>query len=268
MREKKLLLWLMIFAVIGCSKKDDIQPEAIKLDGYLFQLMHYSRSVLSSPSDLVTFDYDMNNRIIRRNGGVYDSSLDPSTGYRYMFSDKIYDELTYDGNKIIIEKKSTSPNIDPSIFKRTYIMNDVGKIIQKTIETSPLTPIEIIYYEYNLSGQLFYSSSEGLNYSKESHYLYNTNSNLKSIITQEYDEQMTLTRKVSEEFFNFDDSKNSIQNLMIFEEVFNRTLSKNNYSKYTITVEEYGTGGFSSHGEYFQWTFQYDENGNILFNTY
>ena len=66
---------------------------------------------------------------------------------------------------------------------------------------------------------------------------YNQKNNLDSIITirHSYDEQnnnYAPTRKVVEAFSNYDDFQNPLKSLFIFEETFERSLSKNNYGTY------------------------------------
>ncbi|MFK5889740.1 MAG: hypothetical protein QM486_03285 [Flavobacteriaceae bacterium] len=257
---------------IGYSNEISFTTQEIinNMNGYLLKLMHYPITTLASMSDLITFVYNVNNQIILRKGGIYDGNFDPSTGYIYLFSDKIYDELTYDVNKIIIEQKTSSSEFEIPLYKRTFYLDQENKIIQKIIETTS-NPKETIDYTYNSSGKLTYSSSSGLNYSKEINYYYNEISNLDSIVTKEYDKQMILKRKIVESFKNFDSSPNPTKNLIIFEEVFNRSLSKNNYSYYEKLTEEWAiesAGSYSSYRYINRWTFKYDVNGNILFDVY
>jgi len=215
--------------------------------------MHYPTSTLpSSLNDLIYFEYDANNQIIFRNGGIYDGNLDPSTGYKYRFSDKIYDKLTYEVNKIIIEKKSSSSDIEIPLFKRTFYLDQQNRVIQKIIETTSPSVKDTIDYEYNPSGKLVYLSSRNIYFPKESFFYYNDSMNLDSIVTKEY----------------YDNASNPTKNLSFFEEIFNRSLSNNNYSIYDISIEKFDSGFNSRFLTGREWDFKYDDKGNILFDVY
>ncbi len=265
---KKTYLLLFILIIISCNNDDEPLIKE-KIDSYHFMFMHYPGSIMtnSDTDNLVHIQYK-NNKIIRRDGGLI--SANPSSGFNYVFTDIIYDDVTYSSNELTIELKTYSlENI--SKFNRTLKLDNQSRIVQRIIEkeTGYGTEIDTIDFEYNSNGKLIKSSSRKLVYPKESFYYYNSIENLDSIVTKEYLFNpniglLSLRKKIIETFENYDDSTNPTKNLIIFEETFYRSLSKNNYSKYKKEV-------FNAEGELIEdgyriWELVYDENGMIQFN--
>jgi len=230
---------------------------------YILYYMQYStQTFIGDLTKSVSIKRDNEGSIIRRDGGIYDANVPPSVGFKYLFSEEIYDEITYRGNEIILKKQSNDPQIVIPIYKRTFIKNQNQKIVQKIIETSQPFRIDTLNFEYDLSGKL---SSIKTNL-KESFFYFNANDNLDSIVSNKYNSQMELIEKTLEKFRGYDNAANPTIGFSIFEELFTRSLSANNYSSYLFekTIITPNSHFYSS--RYREWNLKYDNNGNIIFN--
>ena len=251
----------------GGSSSSDVFNFTTQENIYSYKLYYMQYPYETNINDLTrSASITRNNEgsIIERNGGVYDANLDPAVGFTYIFSENIYDEITYIGDKIILEKKSNDPQLIIPSFKRTLILNQDQQIIQKIIETSESSVIDTLNYEYDLSGKL---SSIKTNL-KESFFYFNNNDNLDSIISNKYNDQMQLIEKTLEKFADYDNAVNPIKNLSIFEELFTRSLSVNNYSFYLFEKTTITQNSQSFFSTYREWNLIYDNNGNVLFNEF
>ena len=251
----------------GESSSSDIFNFTTQEDIYRYKLYYMQYPYETNINDLTrSASITRNNEgsIIERNGGVFDANLDPAVGFTYRFSEDIYDEITYIGGKIILEKKSNDPQLIIPTFKRTLFLNQNQQIIQKIIETSESPVIDTLNYEYDLSGKL---SSIKTNL-KESFFYFNNNDNLDSIISNKYNDQMQLIEKTLEKFEDYDNAVNPIKNLSIFEELFTRSLSVNNYSFYLFEKTTITQNSQSFFSTYREWNLIYDNNGNVLFNEF
>ena len=261
--KKISLLFFMLITMISCSKEDiPNQPKEQLMEAYYFNYMHYPYSILSS-SSIAYIEYNSNNRIIKRKGGFLE--VNPATGYTYFFSDEIFDELFYETNKITIEKKTSSTEYQIPKFKRFFSLNNEGKIVQKITETE--NDKDTVNFKYNPAGQLNSSKLEKKYFPVASFFYYNDQKNLDSIITKRYflsSTGISLIGKTLEIFKNYDNASNPTNNMMFFEEIFYRSLSKNNYSTY-IKIDFDKNNNQTSATES-NWYYIYDENGNIRFD--
>jgi len=266
---KKILLCSLTILAFSCSSSDEaeILENQDTLDSYLLYYMNYPKEInLTDLTKLVTITKNNEGVITERIGGVYDANLDPSVGFKYFFSEKIYDELTYKNNTIIIEKKSMDSDLVIPTYKRTLIFDENQKIIQKTIETSAPEKTDTIDFQYNVNGKISKILSKGPNIPKETSFYFNNNENLDSIVTIKYELESDKTIKTLERFENYDSAENPIKEFFLFEELFYRSLSRNNYSLhwFEVFITTPSSSGFSS--TYREWDLKYDANGKVIFD--
>ena len=106
---------------------------------------------------------------------------------------------------------------------------------------------------------------------KKSLIYYNAQKNVDSIVTitpTNYNGHLPIfdpTNKMRtvEQFENYDTSQNPMKQFGIFEETFHRSLSKNNYRKYTST--QYDSNGTNNGYDTKEWEFIY-QNGQVNFS--
>lgn len=217
------------------------------------------------------FEYDKNNRLVKRIGGYLPFSS--STGFATYFTDKTFTTLNYNNNKVMVENFSASQEFTISKGTLIYTLNSVNQIEVKEVpnednfhskkqsfkyDAGKLT--EIVTSFPNLPYDPNDENDYVLTYSEK--FYYDTNSNL---IKTEYFEQhngQNIGSKIVRTFENYDSSVNPFKKLQLLEGYFYRSLSKNNYRKYTETGY-YGETSISRNDS--SWTFNYDSNGNIIF---
>ncbi|WP_299214649.1 hypothetical protein [uncultured Aquimarina sp.] len=264
---KRVIFVLFIFSLVNCSNDESLNPinNEVVIDNYYFRYMQYPQGVLNNSQldNLVNIIYDEQNRIIKRVGGLL--YISPTSGFDYTFSKEIFDSISQNSNRILIERKTTSLNYQIAKFKRTLFLNQQGKITSKIVETTFPTTQDTIDYQYNSIGKIMKTTSRNQFNPRESVFYYNSNGNLDSIVSLEYNRNQ-LSKKTLEVFSNYDNSINLVKNLNIFEETFYRSLTENNYSEYEKKVFNSNNDLVSEEKK--TWNFIYDDNGTILFDVF
>ncbi|MDQ0593122.1 hypothetical protein QFZ37_001491 [Chryseobacterium ginsenosidimutans] len=265
-KTSSFLLIASSFVLFSCSNNDDItettRAQEKKIESYKFTYMHYPQAVmLANSSNNVTIQYDSNNRPIKRVGGLLATS--PQTGFNYIFSPDVYNEITYGNNTAtIISKFNSTQGFTIAENKRLFEF-DNGKIVKKTIvDTNEI--IQFVY-EQNRISKLISKKNNLL--TAQSDFYYNQNGNVDSIvsrkatwnnITSNYEINFNSKVKTVEVFKNYDNKANPTKNLMIFDEIFPRSLSQNNYNSYE-------SKSYDMYGQVYQfsninWTLNYINN--------
>jgi len=234
------LLIASSFVLLSCSNNDDITEtngaQEKKIESYKFTYMHYPQAVmLTNSSNNVTIEYDSNNRPIKRIGGLL--ATPPQTGFNFIFSPDVYNEITYDNNNATIISKLNSAQGYTIAENKKIFEFDNGKIVKKTIVNT--NEIIQFVYEQNRISKLI--SKKNNLVTSQSDLYYNQNGNVDSIVTRgatwnnitsNYEIDFNSKVKTVEVFKDYDNKANPTKNLMIFDEIFPRSLSKNNYSSY------------------------------------
>lgn len=264
----KIYGFLILILFISCSKDDVKLNENVDYfpESYHFKNMNYPLNMILNPSldNLVKINYDFNNKIINRVGGIF--YLGAGSGAGSIFTNEIYDEVLYSDNLIQINRKTSSTNYFIHDFERKLILNNQNKIIKKITYQEGIYPYnDTIAYFYNGSGQISETFKGDLNlFNEKAKFYYNQNGNLDSIVLKKHYQNEPYYSKEKQVFSNFDNAPNPLKKLVIFEETFTRALSKNNYSKY----EKFTYDGSNNllNSEFRNWILQYDNSGNVNFN--
>lgn len=261
----KILLLVFGILTISCSSDDNnSNTQTYHIDKYFFDNMIYPNGIMQNLDNLVKIEYDNDFKISKRIGSY--SSFDPATGFPYIFVDNIYDQLTYSGNEIFIEKKTTSTFSIPK-FERKLFLDSNGRIYKKTIlKEFETRPRDTTYYTYNTNGKIIETKSGELNgYNEVAKLYYNSTNNLDSIVTRKY-YYTAFQAKIVEEFSNYDSTVNPLKNLVLFEETFYRSLTNNNFRKYER--KEYDADNILTNYSFKNWTLIYDAFGKVKFDSY
>lgn len=279
MIKKYTLLFASVLLIItSCSRGNEIsEPEIVQNSNnsfkYIARYMFYEGNFNSSSKITVDFSNSKpTKRTIPTNDpGYIGGSVSINDG-------SFYEELTYNGNTVTILQKSSNPNNNVSENRRVLTI-EAGKLTKKTDFDEYNEKFTETNYQYNADKIVSYSFYKkfytGVMYlDSKSDIYYNVNSNnVDSIVTKnaEYDYNLnfyvlnnnTLKRTV-EIFSGFDQSSNPLKNLGIFDQLFYRSLSINNFKNYQLkTYDENGNLDLASAQK--NWTFFY-ENGQINFD--
>lgn len=289
-----MLIALLTF--LSCSDDDGNIPPGDNFNIANYHGFYGQYDIQLSPNttqdDLINFEYDQFNRITKRTGDVVYAS--PNSGIEGYLHNMLYTSLTYSGNNIYLERKiSPNGNFTTVAENETTIVLDFNnRMIQKiTFEaelgSTPKRDTTNYTYENDklisyIKTSNFVGSSWSTRYFEESN-LYYTNDNLDSIVTvssrKSTDELYTVfEKKETQVFEGYDSAQNPFRKLQIFEETFNRSLSKNNFTGYSKKSSNYNYPG----NDYSQapvetipveiasqtWSFAYDQNGEWIYNEF
>lgn len=274
---KHLIKFLFIgFFIISCSRTED-SPENNVVNEPLITKMNANVFFPGSkPNNQVeskfNFEYDSDQRLTKKNGGFLPVS--GSTGFSSSFTDKIYTSLIYTGLNVTVENFSSSPDFNVQKNTKYFTLNSLNQIVGK--EAPP-------NHKYWLKKQTFSYLDNRLTEIKTTlpnwppdptnpndylltyleKFYYDTNGNLTKSEYFELQNGINIGEKVIRTFENYDNSTNPCKRLQLLDEFFYRSLSKNNYRKYTeINYYNEVLGSTSTTS----WTFNYDTNGQIIIN--
>jgi len=213
---------------------------------------------------LVKIGYDRDGKIVRRTGSI--NYFHPDTGITGEVTNKIYDDVSYSNNKILIVKKA-SPGHHVYKYERTITLNSQNKPLTKVFNYENPYPRQfVIHYFYNLNGTLKETRSTYTDspFNYKSTYDFNLAGNLESVVTTEY-YGLEFNGRTVEKFGNYDEAENPLKKLIIFENTFYRALSKNNYKKYD-RIEYNSNNEPTGEEEHNQWNLSYDFQGKVRFD--
>ena len=226
--------------------------------------MDYPTSVIPNNthfSHLVKLEYDANGNVLKRWGNIFPGN--PNTGFDYFFSNGIYDEVTYQNNTVTITKNDTLKysNVAPE-WKKITLQN--GKMISTIRMTSFYTPTFDTTYFYYSGNTLVKTIKKGRSVILTKDYHFDASNNLVRVNGLNIDRYTkdTLGFQV-ETFSDYDNADNPIKHLAMFDELFYRSLSQNNFRKHTI--KQFGRDSTSSTSSSRTWILKYDASGKVNF---
>jgi len=273
MKKISILLFLS-FIFFSCSRDDDkVQTQNDDSLITKMSLVLYPNSLPYNNSELsFYFQYDNDKRLIKKTGGFL--SVSGSTGFSNYFSDKIYTTIVYNGNKATVENFSSSPDFTVLKDSKYYILNN-NKIIQKEVpgtsygnyryekQTFKYSNDKLIEISTSLPNMPYYPPDDYIETYQEKFY-YDSNGNLTKSEYFEQRDGINKGIKIVRTFGEYDTSTNPFKRLYLLDEYFYRSISKNNYRKYSEV--KYDIAGNVTSASEKNWTFNYDSNGNIIIN--
>ncbi|WP_433829088.1 hypothetical protein [Flavobacterium anhuiense] len=259
-----LAILIIVFSFASCDSEDQEVDNSPLTTTINIDVTYPKRSILSEWEINFKFEYDNNGRLIKKNGGY---GLFPADFlYNAYFNDQMYTTLTYVDNKVTVQDFSEDPIAQPKIF---YVVNGVNRIEEKekpNLRDSQFS--EKLFYKY--SGDKLIeivtvfpyrtSSKYVLTYSEK--FYYDRNNNLIKTESEELHNGVYEGIKTVRTFEDYDTSLNPFKRLNLLEEYFYRSLSKNNFRKYTEERFDMYLGNLSSRS--LTWTFQYNNTGTII----
>lgn len=216
------------------------------------------------------FEYDNQKRLTKKVGGYM--AIASGTGYSRAYTDKVFTSLIYTNNKVTVENFYSGIY---TIDKNTsyYTLNSSNQIEEKEKPNNSLYQSKKLFYKYS-NGKLIeivttypnmpYDPNEETDYilTYSEKFYYDDNENL---FKTEYFEQhngKNEGEKIVRTFEDYDKSYNPFKRFQLLEEYFYRSLSRNNFRRYTETSDYYG----NSREVEANWEFTYDTKGNIVLN--
>lgn len=227
---------ITVMAIFSCGKSDNAQPETPPVDSlyakFILPVAHgfyattTTGTVMYNPggSIMIGFNY-LNGRPNVRTGGWLPIAV--SSGYSYIFSPLVYDTVVYNGNNVTLTTHYHGPDIIMDPNQRNLLLEN-GRL--KRIIKAPDTT----YFYYNAKNQ----PAKTETFSRGAHitrnFVFDNSGNLqnvKSTSVSRYDDQVVYQEE--ETFTGYDNKPNPLKGLWLWDDLYYRTLSANNFSAYT-----------------------------------
>lgn len=272
----KNIITLLVFGLIlfSCSRNEDEIPEENMVTQMYVKTFFLNTLSPNTIDSKFVFDYDVHKNLIKKTGGFLQSS--GSTGLGGYFTNTFYTTLVYDNNKVTVEDFLSDPIYTVPKNSRYYTLNNQSQIIQKEtpyIYGPSRDEKQVFKYTNNQLTEIFttlpnmpYDPTEPDDYI-ETHlekFYYDSNGNLTKTEFYVQHNSVNTNQKTIRTFEDYDNSVNPCKKIYLLDDFFYRSLSKNNYRKYTEI--EYNILGEIISNSVNTWTFNYDSNGNIIIN--
>jgi len=264
-RVKYLLCLMSLFTIISCSKE---QHEVTRISDYspwsmIYPSTYKMNHLEQSTGVRIKLIYDNKGRISERIGGF---SLTSGIGGEYFkYSDKIKTIVEYDNNTAtisthsLIESYNTHSRLITLFFEGNKLVKRIEDSVYPYVDNKDITE-----YYYDTTGKISRTVETKEYKIIESTYHYDENDNLHQVILINSDSRgEALMPKETITFSDYDNVKNLTKNLRIFKECFYRSLSRNNFRKYTH--EQYDTNGNIVYKHQYTFDILYDDDNNPIY---
>lgn len=268
-----ILIMMLPLTFLAC-RKSDTAPAASAVDSMRMQYLLSSLerqplggSVIIDPATGVApqvyFTY-VDGKAARRDGGFM--SVPMGAGWAYKYTRDIFDVATYYRDSVIIRADDLLPNINVTPNKRKLILEN-GRLRYRIYYSGPdLSDTDTIKISYNSSGKVSQAESFfNLSYTVKT-FTYNAAGNLTQVNGSTYarDTNQKL-RETVETFEGYDNSANPLKQLWLWDDLFYRSLSNNNFTKFSFMETQLDASGtlIATNRSTAAWTFKYDNKGRI-----
>ncbi len=271
---KKIITILLLgFVMISCSRNEDNpvvnEPLITKMNTNVF----YPGSSSYDQAELkFNFEYDANQKLTKEIGGFLPVS--GSSGIGGLFTDKVYTSLIYTNNTVTVEDFSSTTDFDVLKNTKYFTLNILNQILTKEIPNSNnywLKKQTFKYLDNKISEIKTVLPNVPYNPTDPNDYIwtylekfyYDTNGNLTK--TEYFEQQNGINKgeKVVRTFEDYDNSTNPCRRLQLLDKFFYRSLSKNNFRKYTEVHYDYEVLTSTNTTT---WDFNYDSGGQLIIN--
>jgi len=224
-----------LLTMLSCGKSDTPEPSITPVDSLNMKfLVHTSSSfftVTTAPGSITpgtlpitAFTYG-NNRVLTRSGGVI--TIATSSGYSFIYTPLIYDTVVYNGNNVTITSHYRGTDITVSPDQRDLLLES-GRL--QRIVKAPDT----VYFSYTSSHQLVKAETFGKNDIITRNFIFDSKGNLQQVTSTDKRRNGGSTEmheKIT--FSGYDNKPNPFKGLWMWEDLYYRSLSANNFAAYS-----------------------------------
>jgi hypothetical protein len=260
---KKLFSFVCLSIALVCCNKASEEVPPYTFDVYRTNFMtYYSMGGAISDTNKVLLEYYPDGKLKRRTGDIISVPVPPYP-YPYAYCDCVVDTFIYTENRIEVGRFMEYQGQNHLVQTTTYFFdNDRIKMITAA-PTNSFYTTDTTFLFYNTNGVIDSSLT----------YRYHEN-DLRSRLKKSFsfDEDGNLVKvegedmsnyRTEEYFSGYDQKENPLKDVLGLEEVFYRTLSKNNFTDYSFRRIYYGIQPEDWSERH--WDFAYDGNGLPLF---
>ncbi|GEP97788.1 hypothetical protein CCY01nite_40480 [Chitinophaga cymbidii] len=200
------------------------------------------------------------NRITRRNGGTL--PVPNVSGVAGIYSQEVYDTVLYQGNRIILETH-TRLNVTVPVNKRELILEN-GRIVKKIYFSNLSDHKDTAFYFYDAANRISRKELRNSDRTLTQVFTFDQQGNLQSIrSTLQINGQAKPNFVEDESFQHYDNRPNSLKGYWMWDDLYYRSLSRNNFSKYDFLKTYESMNGQSMEAGGNEWTLVPHANGYI-----
>ena len=211
------------------------------------------------------FTYD-SNKPIKRSG----SYLPVFGGHDYnSYTDQVFDTvIKVNSQKLLLQSKNKLISGSPNPPKWEVEINDDKPVkrVSYVYYSGNYIPGDTAIYYYDVNRRVqkieFHSSAQGVSYLFAKTFFFNNN-NLQRVSGVYLRKPNTVYYSTEEIFGSYDNKSNPLKALWLWDDIYYRSLSSNNFSTYTYKRFDAQNNLIDS--TYKTWNLQYDEKGNVSF---
>lgn len=259
---KKLFSVIFIALIIFSCKKDDKNDLPYTFDVYRTDFMtYYSMGGAIGDTNKVILEYYPDGKLKKRTGDIIAVPVPPYL-YPYTYCDCVADTFIYTANQIEVSRFMEYQGENLLVQTTTYFI-DNDRINKITASLSNYNTTDTTFLFYNTNGIIdslwtyFYYENDLRALLKKS-FSFDDDGNLVKVQGEKMGNYRT------EEYFSgYDQKENPLRNVIGLEDVFYRTLSKNNFSDYSFKRIYYSMEPYDWSERH--WDLEYDGNGLPLF---
>lgn len=259
---------LFVLCLFSCTKKDEQLNTELgigEVNAQYFLKWNYGYATGANLLAASKITYDSNKP--KKRSGSY---LPVFGGYDYnSYTDLVYDTVVWiNSQKFLLQSKNMLPSGSPNLPKWEVEIND-GKPVKRISyfhHSGTYIPVDTALYFYDANKRVqkieFHSSVQGVSYLFTKTLFFN-NDNLEKVSGVYLRKPNTPLYSTEETFGSYDNKPNPLKALWLWDDLYYRTLSSNNFSTYTYKRFDAQNNLIDSTHK--TWTLQYDEKGNVSF---
>jgi hypothetical protein len=267
---KQIFTFLTLGILLFSCSRDEEEIDKYQNNAYFISKMSRGFRPGDSTELYTYFEYDNSKRLVKKTGEFMPLTY---SGPLRFFSEN-YTSLLYDNNRVTVESFSSTNLFVVPYNSICFTLNNSMQIEKKEIPAITNNHFsKTLLYNYSnnklvqikttLPDMAYGATGPNEYLSYIENFYYNSNGNLTrtEYFRQEYG--INKGEKIVRIFENYDNSINPWKRLYLSDEYFYRSISKNNYRKYT---EMYYDNDMLMSTNDISWIFLYDSNGDILVN--
>lgn len=264
---RTLAFVVVVLALFSCEKSETTFTSPSHVDSVSAVYFIKWNSPYASGTHLMaksSFQYT-GDKLIKRSG----SYLPIFGGYSDVYTDQVYDLVTYPSqSKIVVEEKNMLSSSSQLLKWEIEIQNGQPvKRVSFVHYAGNYVPGDTALYYYDADSKIqrieYNSTVQGISYQLVKTFYFDDSRNLSKVTGVYLRKPNTILYTAEEEFALYDDKANSLKELWPWDDLYYRSLSRNNFAKYAYKKFDAQNNLVESLMR--TWTLRYDGSGNVIF---